>query len=307
MIINLIALLIGLSVLAISSRICVKYTIKFANLVGISKMALGFVLLGVSTSIPELMVTIIASLQHKAMLGIGTLLGANIADMLIIAGIGMLMVSFAISKKDFNEIYRAIGVATLMAVFAVAMGTLGSSFGFFAIIMFGFSVMAIMKNGVPLGKKDDIVLPTVELLKIIFMVSASITAVVIGAYVAVNSAGAIAGMLSISETLIGFSILAIGTTLPELAVTVAAVRTGNFSLAIGNIVGSLVTNLTLILGIGTIISTATLGAADTTAFMLIIIVNALFLALSMRMKFDKISGAVLMMAYALSLIILFMA
>ncbi len=166
--------------------------------------------------------------------------------------------------------------------------------------------MAVMNKGIAeKSNHKDIAAPTAEILKVIFLTAVSITLVIISAQIIVNSAIEISRIYGIAESLIGISIIALGTTLPELAVNITAVRKKDYSLAIGNCIGSLITNITLVLGVGLLISTITPSIVHKLGFFFFIIVNALFLTLATRMKFDKISGIVLVGSYIMIMAVLF--
>jgi cation:H+ antiporter len=146
---------------------------------------------------------------------------------------------------------------------------------------------------------------TIEIVKSVSYVLISVAFVIIGAYITTDSAIKIAGFFGLAESIIGASILAVGTTLPELSVNVSAIRRGNVSLAIGDTIGSIVTNLTLILGIALIINPITFAGVGILLLSLIF-VNLLFMLFSTRMKFDKIIGIILLIIYAVYLMSLFL-
>ncbi|MBI5347021.1 MAG: hypothetical protein HZB66_00225 [Candidatus Aenigmarchaeota archaeon] len=299
-------LLLGLFLLSRFSDLCVRSVEKFAGIIGISHMAIGFVVVGITTSLPELAVAITSALKGEGALGVGTLIGANIADMTVVIGAVALFTVFRIVKKDAKEIYNAIAITSVIAVFAIFLPRIDAYFGMFCLILFWLSIATIMKKGIPVARRNkNIMLPTAEVMKAILIVAVSITLVVISAQIVVNAAIEISKIFGLAETLIGAGIIAFGTTLPELTVSIAAVRRGNYSLAIGNSIGSLVTNLALILGLSSILSVTLLTGLEHAAFSMLLVANVLFLILSMRMKFDRIAGIILLAGHALMLIILF--
>jgi len=296
-------LIIGLIILVKSSDAAVKYGVKIANNLGISEMAVGFLLMGIATSLPELMVVVVSSFFGEATLGLGTVVGSNIADIGLVIGIIAFAAPFTIIKTDYEQIYKVLGLTSLIGVFALILGTIGADLGVFCLIVFGFSAISVAKQKGSFTEVSDS--DTLGLVKNIGLVLLSILIVIVSADVVTNAAVEIANILGIAKTIIGASIIAVGTSLPEVMVSLEAARKGNHSIAIGNVTGSLLANLSLVLGTGTLITPIVIGKTEIISIGLMLFMNLLFFILSLRKKFGRKSAIVLLTAYAMMMFILF--
>jgi cation:H+ antiporter len=283
-----------------SSSITIDNAVKLSNLSGISQMAIGFIFIAVATSLPELSIGIISSLQGNGILSFGNLIGANISNLTLVLG-AIALVGFNLGRIYSVQIEQSIIITTAIAIFLIVLGRSDFVFGIFCLAVFYLFSSYIAKVAVEVEVKG---LKSIEIIKAIFKLLLSISLVIISAYIITNSSIALADSLGIAESVVGATILAIGTTLPELSVSLAAVRKRNISLAVGNIVGSIVTNLTLIFGIVSVINPIALGHDVTTALYSLIAVNLIFLFLAYRMKFGTREGMFLLSVFILYLIIL---
>jgi len=297
MILEIFLLLFGLIVLVKSSNIVIEKSVELSQLTNISKLTIGFIFLAIVTSLPELAVMIISSLKGEGILGIATLFGANIADIALVFGMMTFFASFMIVGKDFDRILHAILITSIIAVFSLVLGRVDLTFGIFVLFIFYLFSSSIVKEGFPIGGKEKPKLVTVEVIKCILIILGGIALVIMSAQIVTDSAIAIANLLHIYKSLIGATIIPIGTTLPELAVSITALKKLNIELAVGNIIGSLVANLALILGLGAIISTITFGPVIKTSIIFLLITNAVFLIMAKREKFGLVQGIVLLSMY----------
>jgi len=290
---------ISLVVMVKFSDITITNVIKISKLTGIASMTMGFILLAFITSLPELAVVITSSLKGEAVVGISTLFGSNIAD-LVILGIISLFVTFNIPIEDRKSMTQVILVTSMIAFFAFVLGSIGLIFGVFSVIIFYLISKPIVYEGVP--EKYEI--RTVEILKSGAMILLGLTVVLVSAAVVTDTTIAIAQSLNIRESFLGASVIAISTSLPELIVSLSAMRKGNINLVVGNILGSLMVNLTLLLGLASILSTISLDAPIRISIGMLLVVNAIFL-LMMQTKFTKKQGVILIGLYFIFLFILY--
>ena len=305
MILEIFFLILGLIILIKSSDIVIEKSIELSQLTKLSKLAIGFIFLAVVTSLPEFAIMIISSFEGNGILGIATLLGANIADIVLIFGVMTLFGSFMIIGKDFDRIYHAILITSIIATFSLILGRVDITFGIFALFMFYLFSTYILKEGFPIGGKEKPKLVTVEVIKCILMILGGIALVIISAKIVTDSAIAIANFFNVYQSLIGATIIPIGTTLPELAVCVTALKKLNIELAVGNIIGSLVANLALILGFGAIISTIAFDPIIKISIIFLLITNAVFLIMAKRENFGLTQGMILLLIYLSYLALMF--
>ncbi len=253
----------GLVVLTLGAEILIRGATALARRFGVSDLLIGLTLVGFGTSTPELVSSVQAALIGSPGVAVGNVVGSNIANILLILGLSVLIAPFAVERKAFQRDGIVVLAATL-AVIAVSMtGEFSrlAGMGFLAAIA-SYIVYAFVTErrapdspqaehhiaeaaALPAGPKSavlDIVLAIVGL-----------GLLIIGAKFLVTGAINIAGKLGVSETIIGLTIVAIGTSLPELVTSVMAALRGKSGLALGNVVGSNIYNLLGILGVTALI------------------------------------------------------
>ncbi|MEM7820904.1 MAG: hypothetical protein QW751_01735 [Candidatus Aenigmatarchaeota archaeon] len=292
---------VSLVLLVLTSQAAIKYSVRFAKLTGISQLAIGFLLLAVATSLPELSIAVLSSLYGEGLLSVGNVLGANISNLLLIFGVLALIRNFAIKKEQYGQVLRAVTVTTLIAFVAYLLGFINMIFGLTLLVMFFIFSWTIMRSGYSTDRtKPDSSAQTVA--KTGAIVLGCVTLVVLSGRLVTDAAITIAGELGVGESLIGATILAIGTTLPELSVNIAAIRRGAIGLAVGDSIGSIITNLTLVLGTAATINSITLGPVERAVALAFIGTALLFLFLSARATFNRRLGLILLGLYALYII-----
>lgn len=298
LLIDIVILVVALAVLAKASEISISSATKFSKTVGIAEMAIGFVLLAVMTSLPELSVVIMSGLSGSN-LGVATLFGSNVADVALVLGVIALFTVFSIPKKNIPGIEQTLLITGIISIFAFFLKGVNFTFGIFGMLIFFLISYNLVKNEriKPKGKHEP--RKNFDTFKYFIFLFASIIAVILSADFVTTSAISIAKTLAISDALIGATVVAIGTSLPELAVSLEAVRSGHTQMAIGNITGSLLANITLILGFAGIVSTVVFDAATTTSLLFMILSYAIFYILARRRNFSLVQGAILSILYVL--------
>ena len=244
-------LLIGLGIffVMIGSQLVVKAATQIAYWLHFSQRFIGLTIVAFGTSLPELVTSLQAARKDHAGIAIGNIVGSNILNILIILGITAVITNVAIQKSTFRyEIPFMIGVTGVLLIFGVTGASITFAEGvIFWILFLGYLgylfVMARKGEQEESGEIKD--LPVWKC--ILFMVLGGIM-VVMGSDFAVDGASAIARVFGMSERFIGLTIVAFGTSLPELVTSVVAARKGNAGIAIGNIVGSNIFNILFVIG-----------------------------------------------------------
>ena len=303
MIFEALAFSIALIVLAKSSSITIEKAVKLSQLSGINQIAVGFIFIAVATSLPELSIAIISSLQGEGILSVGNLVGANITNIALIIGLASL-VGFNLGKIFSARIEQAVIATAVIAFFMLVLGKISLVFGIFCVVLFYLFLSSVMKDGFVVGNGNDKI-KILEKLKAAIYLLLAVSVVVISAFVVTDSAVKLSRILGIAESLIGATVVAMGTTLPELSVGIAAIRKRNISILVGDLVGSLVTNLTLILGIVAVINPLAIDKGIFAALASFIAISLVFLLLSYRMKFGFREGFILLSLYTIYLIVMF--
>ncbi len=221
---------------------------------GLSEMAAGFVLLSVVTSLPELSVSALAAISGEGGLSVGNVLGSNIANLTVIIGLAVFFSKTVVSLKGESqkELVRFLFISSIIPLFIVQRGTLSPVLGLVLLILFGyFSFVVSRKTGkiecLDKVKKGDFAIAGIK-----FVVS--IALVILLSKLAVDSAIDIADSFGLAASIIGATVIGLGTSLPELATTIQALKKRLYSMALGNIFGSCITNVTLILGVSSMLS-----------------------------------------------------
>lgn len=287
-------LILGLAVLAKFSAVVVDAAAKLSQITGISKIFIGFIFIGLATSLPELSIGIISSFGNNGALSVGNLLGANITNLTLILGL-MAFIGFNLGKIYSSQLKRAIAVTMGIAIMLMFIGSVGLLFGAFLLCIYYLFSAAIMKEGLAIGEQ----VYTFEAAKAGLKMIVSVIVVIASAYVATNSAVALAASLGMSSAIIGATIISIGTTMPELSVNIAAVRKRNISLAIGNTVGTITTNLAMVLGVVAMINPVIISAEIILLASVFAAICAVVYVLASRLKFGIKEGLLLASIYVI--------
>ncbi|MDO5521094.1 MAG: calcium/sodium antiporter, partial [bacterium] len=216
---------------------------------GIPQIVIGLTIVAMGTSAPEAAVSITAALEGSAAITIGNVVGSNILNILIILGISSVIVSIAVAKSTIMyEIPYMLFITLLLLAFGMSGGEITLVEGVILWIAFLVYLAYLFR----MAKKDKVEVEEKEkeepLWKLLLLTLIGLGLIVWGSDVTVNAATAIAKALGMSERFIGLTIVALGTSLPELFTSVSAARKGKADIAIGNIVGSNIFNILFVVG-----------------------------------------------------------
>jgi len=254
--------IIGFIALIKGADLLVNGASAIAKKLKVSDLVIGLTVVAFGTSMPELFVNIFASLSGNSAIAIGNILGSNIANILLILGVSAIIFPLKVTKGTvWKEIPMSLLAALLMGVMAndylidqINNNALTRTDGLALIaffIIFLYYTFGIAKNET---NTDSVsVNKNYSLFKSVWLILLGLAGLVIGGQWIVNGAIAIAGLLGVSQSLIGLTIVAVGTSLPELATSAMAAYRKNADIAVGNIVGSNIFNIFWILGLSSII------------------------------------------------------
>lgn len=232
-----------------------------ASKFGIPQLVVGLTIVAMGTSAPEAAVSITAALKGNAGIAVGNVVGSNILNILIILGLTGVITSVAVQKSTlFIEIPYMLVITGVLLV----MGIMGNSINLVeGIILWVLFVLYLAYLFVlaKKGKSEEEEKEVRPLWKLLLLALIGGVVVVLGSNVAVDSATAIAQIIGLSEKFIGLTIVALGTSLPELVTSVTAAKKGNADIAIGNIVGSNIFNILFVLGTSALIIPITFEAS----------------------------------------------
>jgi len=315
MIIQFLILLIGLFFLVKSSDIFVKSSSKIAKQLGVSELIIGLTLVAIGTSLPELMSGIFASVAKESPLIIGNVIGSNIANIALIFGLSCFFVVYMKKSKELlRELRYLFLVYILFLIFSLDL-VITSYEGLALILLFLFYLVDLFKRKkepeeflkkeveVRDGKKESIF----DYIKYYLFFIFSLVVLIFSAKYVVSSSINIANSFGISSKIIGITILAIGTSLPELSVTIQSIRKKYRGLAIGNLIGSSIINILLIIGVTSSINSIRLDSLSLFLDIPIMFLTAflMYLFFLKGIKNQKFLGYGLLGIYVLFLVLEF--
>jgi cation:H+ antiporter len=253
MLLNLLQLVVGLVGLVAGGNLLVSGSSRLAASFGVTPLIIGLTIVAFGTSTPELLVNISAALNGVSDIAIGNIVGSNIANIGLILGISGLLTPIAIHTGLLRrEIPVMIGASVLTFILALD-GEIGRMDGL--ILVLGFIAFNVLMVRLTLASRDENPpldkehAPKVNRLLELGRLVGGLALLVLGANFTVNGAVGIARTVGVSELVIGLSIVAVGTSLPELFTSVIAAMRKENDISVGNVVGSNIFNLLLILGI----------------------------------------------------------
>lgn len=297
---NIILLLVGFVALIKGADIFVDASSSIAKKFNIPSIIIGMTIVAMGTSLPELSVSVTSSLVGLNDMSIANVTGSNIFNLLIALGVCSTIGKLKISnyKDVITLLFSCIGLLLF-----TLNGTLGMIEGILLLVAFTVYILSMMKQA-----KDNKEESEDEKQRNIFITVAlgilGAIAIVIGGNMVVSSASEIALKLGMSENLVGLTIVALGTSLPEFVTSVMATKKGELEIAIGNIIGSNIFNILLILGVASLISPMTVSVVAICDVMFMVFTVALFIFLTVKEKeLNKKSGILLIMMYIVYLII----
>lgn len=302
--INILLTSVGLAMLCFGGNWLVSGGVAIAKKLNISNMIIGMTIVAYGTSTPELAATVAAAGEHSEII-LGNIIGSNIANVGMVIGIAAIMVPLAVSKTTLRkEIPIMLGVSLLLIALSID-GELSPYDGLFLLSLLIVFTIYTYKDVKKQREKNDHTISqtrTNVYLKAGGLIAIGVTLLGIGAYLTVENAVVIAKELGLSEKLIGLTVIAIGTSLPELITSVIAIRKGHTDIGVGNIIGSNIYNILMIMGVG-----ATLGGVlvATDVFVDYVIMIAFSASLLIGIKLgviNKMAGIGLAIAYVAYLV-----
>lgn len=256
MTLQIIMLLAGLALILFGANWLVDGSSSIAKRFGISEFVIGLTIVGIGTSSPEMVVSFMSSLQGKADMAIGNIVGSNIFNTLMILGITALVAPIAITK---NNIKRDIPLNIVVTVLLIILGMNFTLFGkgqdqisrldgALLLAVFACYLWTSFKSDQGDASKEGEGIKEYKTGLSVIMIAAGLAGLIFGGRLFVNSATELAKMFGVSDKFIAITVMAAGTSMPELATCVVAALKGRGQLALGNVLGSNISNILLILG-----------------------------------------------------------
>ena len=271
-------LLVGLSLLILGSNFLVTSTESFSKYFSISGFIASFFLIGIATSAPEIFISVEAALQNETILAIGNTIGSNISNIALVFCISIFFLdksnkSMTLSTKTYLGSYSLIAAAFFLMYFDKFFDSIDSLILFLIFITILFTLDKV-EDGTQKQNLDNKSKTT--LLKIITYASTGLIMLVYGSDLFIDGASQIALLFGISSYVIGLTLTALGTSLPELSASIQSARKGRADFIIGNIIGSNVFNIGIALSIAGLLS-PTLVNTDLLLRDILVLIVAMFI------------------------------
>ena len=296
---NLLVLLIGFAMLIKGSDIFVEASSNIAKKFNIPSIIIGMTIVAMGTSAPELSVSINSALAGLNDMSIANVVGSNIFNLLIALGICSFLGKLKID--NYKDVWLLLGICIELFVLTIDK-TLSVVNGTILLITFTSYIISMIKKAKDNTEEENNNKQKNILITIVLGILGLI-AIVWGGDLVVDSASAIAIKLGMSENLVGLTIVAIGTSLPEFVTSVMATKKGELSIAIGNIIGSNIFNILLILGVASVINPMSVSMLALYDIIFMICSVVLFILSTVKNKaVNRKSGFILVLVYIAYLI-----
>lgn len=301
-VVQMILLVIGFVLLVKGADWFVEGASRVAERFGIPQLVIGLTIVAMGTSLPEAAVSVSAALKGSAEITIGNILGSNILNVLLILGLTAVITPVAVQKSTIKyEIPYVVVVSAVLMGIGYADGVVGRLDGvilWILFIMYLLYLLKMAKSGADVIEEIPGDGKPMPVWKMLVMIVAGAAMIVLGSNLAVDAASGLARIFGMSERLIGLTIVAFGTSLPELVTSVTAAIKGKADIAVGNIVGSNIFNILFVVGTSALITPVVYASSflvDSIAAIAVGII--LWLLVLRKQKLDRLGGAILLVCY----------
>lgn len=317
MFLAIILLIVGLFLLVYGADRLVYGAAVISRSLGVPPLIIGMTIVGIGTSLPELFVSTTAALNGQIDMAVGNVLGSNIANILLILGVAALIHPLAARSEVLRRELPLMLAVTVLCGFVLMDGTLGRLDGVVLLAAAAAFILLMLKIA-RLAQREGSDSLTVEQIAELPQDSSSTVAVLwlvlafiilpLSSKMVVDNATVIAHYFGMSELVVGLTLIAIGTSLPELATTIAGALKGEDDMAIGNIIGSNIFNTVIVLGVPALLSP---GSVDPAAFhrdywvMLAVSIVLSALCIGRKHRIGHLAGALLLCGFIAYLAVLF--
>lgn len=296
MIINVLLIVVGVALVLFGADKLTEGASALARRLNVPEIIIGLTIVAAGTSAPELFVSLVSALNGTPDMAVGNVVGSNTMNAMLIVGTAALVAPMVISPSTVKKDIPCSVLASILLAVLAFDGFLGRFDGI--VLLLGFTAFMTYTLVQSKAGKDDVVKESSPVWKNILFIVFGLAGLVVGSNLFVDSASDVALSLGISEAVVGLTIVAGGTSLPELATSVVAARKGQSAIAIGNVIGSNVFNILFILGL-----TATINPLEiegiTTVDMAVMLLSVALIWLFSRTRYtvERWEGAALLLGY----------
>lgn len=317
MLISIFLIVVGFVLLIKGADFLVEGSSNIAKKFHIPEIIIGLTIVSIGTSMPELFVSTTSSVNGYADMSIGNIVGSNLCNLLLILGMSAMIRPIKFQKETrLIEMPMCLAITIIFMIFCNTSGTIQKSEAIALIILFVMFILYTIimgKKGEQFDKDNTIVEIETEdkpisIIKNVIFIILGVIGLKIGGDLTVENSLVIARAFNVSEKIIGLTILAIGTSLPELVTSVTAAIKGNSDIAIGNIIGSNIFNILFIIGVSALISPLAYNFTYNIQMAILIIamlVLALFPVIPPKNEMSRFNGVIYLILYVIYMAILF--
>lgn len=305
----ILGLIAGLVILILSSERTIDQLVKLGSLIGLSAFTIGFVISAIGSDLPELVNSVLSAYLGHGEIAVGNSLGSVATQISLVLGVIPFFCQFCRLIPRKFAIVGMMEIAVLAVAIGLAVdGNVSRLDGVILIILWGASIYVLRRFGgdqVAVESSEAIEVPTKKF-RLFLFIGLGFVGIGIGSYLIIESVITISTLFGVSEFILSFFLVAVGTSLPELAVGVAAIRRRQYELALGDIIGSCIVDATLAVGLGPVLFPITVAGSQIlitglyTVFLSLVVV----LLLAWRGINDKRSGALFISLYGLSYLLI---
>lgn len=260
-------LVVALALVVVGAMLLTDGSVALARRMHIPEFIVGLTIVAVGTSMPEFTVSMISAVEGHGDMAIGNVVGSNIANTLLILGLCAVLSPVLFTKNNIKrDVPIHLGASVMLLLVASTSALIGRIEGIILlvayVVMILFSIRSERKAMTETKEED--VKGDMSVLRIVVWIIAGLAALIYGGDMFVDSATNIALAWGVSEAVIAITLVAVGTSLPELATNIASIAKGNASLALGNVLGSNIANILLILGACSTVTPLSMGGVSMT-------------------------------------------
>lgn len=304
-------LVVGFVLLVKGADVFVEGSSSIAKKLRVPSIIIGLTIVAMGTSLPEAAVSVTASLANKNTLAISNVVGSNIFNLMVVIGFCALMTPVEVKKDTLK---RDFPFSVICAILLLGLGYLGAmqlghADGFVFLILFAGFIWVMIRSALKASREGKAVeseeveaadhMKIMPIPKSILFIVIGMVGIIIGGDVVVDSASNIAQALGMSQTLVGLTIVSIGTSLPELVTSVVAARKHEVDMALGNAIGSNIFNILMVLGIAAAISPIPFIMENIIDIVILLVFSlVVWLFAWTKKRLNKAEGALMLLMYA---------
>lgn len=297
-------LVVALGLIIGGAMLLTDGSVALARRLRIPEFIVGLTVVAVGTSMPEMAVSMISAVGGHGDMAIGNVVGSNIANVLLILGVCAIFAPIAFTKSNIRrDLPLNIVVSLVLLLVTFTSASIGRIEGILLLIGYVAMIIYSVRSDRKAMSEEEASKEDISMLRVLLMIVAGLAGLIFGGDMFVDSATNIALSWGVSEAVIAITLVAVGTSLPELAASLASIIKGSAAIALGNVVGSNIANILLILGACSTVTPLTMGGVTMSdiivvvATSLILLLSALFIGNKKITRFEGLLFFALYVAY----------